>query len=59
MWADNFENFKKKEDKHIMYLFALYMAELSLMAHVTTKQISPTTEHVCTILNSIKRDSLG
>lgn len=30
------------------------MAELSLMTHVTTKQ-SP----VCTILNSIKRDSLG
>lgn len=37
-----------------MYLFALYMAELSLMTHVTTKQ-SPTTEHVCTILNGIKR----
>lgn len=53
MWADNFENLKKK-DKHIMYLFALYMAELSLMTHVTTKQ-SPTTVHVCTILNSIKR----
>lgn len=34
------------------------MAELSLMTHVTTKQ-SPTTVHVCTILNSIKRDSLG
>lgn len=59
MWADNFENLKKKKIiKHIMYLFALYMAELSLMTHVTTKQ-SPTTVHVCTILNSIKRDSLG
>lgn len=38
-----------------MYLFALYMAELSLMTHVTTKQLSPTTVHVCTILNGIKR----